>query len=295
MTPSSSVPVDKVQEYWDLRPCNLRHSQAEVGTRRYFDEVEQRKYFVEPHIPGFAEFERWRGRRVLEIGCGIGTDTINFARAGAEVTAVDLSPRSLEIAQRRAEVFELADRIRFYQADAESLSSQVPSEPYDLVYSFGVIHHTPHPERVIDDVRDHFVQPGSTLKIMVYHRYAWKVFWILLTYGKGALWKLDELIARHSEAQTGCPVTHTYSRRDLRRLLGGAFEVRNTNVEHIFPYRISDYVQYRYEKVWYFRHLPAPVFRWLEGRIGWHLCVTAEARQVATTGGGSDVTQMEEA
>ena len=166
---------------------------------------------------------------------------------------------------------------------------------HDLVYSFGVIHHTPHPERVIDDVRDHFVQPGSTLKIMVYHRYAWKVFWILLTYGKGALWKLDELIARHSEAQTGCPVTHTYSRRDLRRLLGGAFEVRNTNVEHIFPYRISDYVQYRYEKVWYFRHLPAPVFRWLEGRIGWHLCVTAEARQVATTGGGSDVTQMEEA
>ena len=65
-------------------------------------------------------------------------------------------------------------------------------------------------------------------------------------------------------------------------------------MEHIFPYQLSDYVQYRYEKVWYFRYLPAPVFRWLEGKMGWHLCVTAEARQVATTGGGSDVTQAEE-
>ena len=66
-----------------------------VGSREYFDEVEARKYLVEPHIPGFADFERWRGKRVLEVGCGIGTDSINFARAGAELTAVDLSPESL--------------------------------------------------------------------------------------------------------------------------------------------------------------------------------------------------------
>ena len=92
-----------------------------MGTRQYFDEVEQRKYRVEPHIPGFAEFEKWRGKKVLEIGCGIGTDTINFARAGAEVTAIDLSEKSLEMARRRAEVFGLKDRIRFIQADSEHL------------------------------------------------------------------------------------------------------------------------------------------------------------------------------
>src|SRR5215470_19130348 len=99
--------VEDVRRYWNARPCNIRHSQKPIGSREYFDEVEARKYFVEPHIPGFADFERWQGKRVLEIGCGIGTDTMNFARAGAEVTAVDLSEKSLEIARQRASVYGL--------------------------------------------------------------------------------------------------------------------------------------------------------------------------------------------
>ena len=143
------APIDSVRQYWNSRPCNIRHSPKPVGTKEYFDEVEARKYFVEPHIPGFADFARWRGRRVLEIGCGIGTDTVNFARGGANVTAVDLTEKSLEVAKQRAKIFGLEDRIRFFQANAEELSSYVPVEPYDLVYSFGVVHHTPHPERVI--------------------------------------------------------------------------------------------------------------------------------------------------
>src|SRR5262249_2171598 len=109
----SDTALEAVQSYWNTRPCNIRHSPRAVGTREYFDEVEARKYFVEPHIPMFAEFERWRGKKVLEIGCGIGTDTINFARHGAYVTAVDLTERSLEVARKRAEVFGLQDRVRF--------------------------------------------------------------------------------------------------------------------------------------------------------------------------------------
>jgi len=271
-----SVPIERVREFWDRRPCNIRHSPKPVGTREYFDEVEARKYFVEPHIPVFAEFPRWRGKRVLEIGCGIGTDTINFARHGALVTAVELSEKSLEIAKKRAEVYGLQDRIRFFWGDAENLTQFVPVEPYDLIYSFGVIHHTPRPERAVNQMR-YYAQPGTTVKIMVYYRYSWKVLWILLTYGKGQFWRLAELIAQHSEAQTGCPVTYTYTRREARQLLESAgFKVREMWVDHIFPYRIPDYIQYRYVKTWYFRWLPKPVFRWLERNFGWHLCITAE-------------------
>src|SRR3954447_24379727 len=142
------TPLGKVREYWNSRPCNIRHSPKPVGTREYFDEVEARKYMVEFHIPGFADFASWKGKKVLEIGCGIGTDTMNFARAGAQVTAVDLTERSLEVARQRAKVFQLEDRITFIQANAEDLSSYVPVQEYDLIYSFGVIHHTPHPELV---------------------------------------------------------------------------------------------------------------------------------------------------
>ena len=268
------VGVEAVRNYWDSRPCNLRHSPSPVGSRQYFDEVEQRKYFVEPHIPQFAEFPRWRGKRVLEIGCGIGTDTMNFARAGAQVTAVDLSSRSLEMARQRAEIYELSERITFVQADAEQLSDSVPPEPYDLVYSFGVIHHTPNPERVMAQIRGHFVHPGSVLKIMVYHRTSWKVAAIVLREGHGAFWKLEELVARSSEAQSGCPVTYTYTRRSVADLLAG-FSIDDIFVDHIFPYRVQDYVQYRYVREWYFRWMPASMYRGLERRLGWHMCVTA--------------------
>jgi 2-polyprenyl-3-methyl-5-hydroxy-6-metoxy-1,4-benzoquinol methylase len=270
---SCSRTIDDVRRYWDARPCNIRHSRKQVGTREYFEEVEARKYFVEPHIPAFAEFDRWKGKKVLEIGCGIGTDTIRFARAGARVTTVDLSEESLAVARKRAAAFDLGEHVTFYRTDAERLSEVVPVETYDLVYSFGVVHHTPHPQNVIREMRK-YMGPRSVLKMMVYHRYSYKVLWILLRCGKGAFWKLDELIARHSEAQTGCPVTHTYSRRSVRDLLEG-FTVDQVAVDHIFPYRIPEYKQYQYRKTWLFRGMPAPLFRRLERWWGWHLCVTA--------------------
>lgn len=276
-----AIPIDQVRSYWNARPCNIRHSDKTVGSKEYFNEVEWRKYFVEPHIPAFADFEKWRGKRVLEVGCGIGTDTINFARHGAVVTAVDLSDKSLEVARQRAQAFGLGDRIRFFQANAERLSDSVPVEGYDLVYSFGVIHHTPHPDRALEEVRK-YLSPGGTLKIMVYHRRSWKVLWIGLTYGRGRFWRLPELVAAYSEAQTGCPVTYTYTRRQGRELLEAhGFRVNETQVDHIFPYRIEDYVRYRYRVVWYFRWLPRGVFRWLERRFGWHLCLTATAPPAA--------------
>jgi SAM-dependent methyltransferase len=268
------VPISTVREFWNARPCNIRHSPKPVGEREYFDEVESRKYFVEPHIPRFAEFSRWAGKRVLEVGCGIGTDTINFARAGAQVTAVDLSERSLEVARQRAAVYG-CNNIAFVHANVEELSEVLRGEQYDLVYSFGVIHHTPRPEVALRELVA-LLRPGGTLKVMVYHRRSWKVFSIVASRGRGAFWDLEGIVARHSEAQEGCPVTYTYTRAQARRLIEAAgCQIRDVFVDHIFAWRIPDYVNYRYRRVWYVRLLPVPIFHWLERRLGWHLCLTA--------------------
>ena len=72
-----------VVSFWDSRPCNINHSSCEKGTKKYFREVTEKKYKVEPHILSFANFKEWRGKKVLEIGCGLGTAAQSFAEAGA--------------------------------------------------------------------------------------------------------------------------------------------------------------------------------------------------------------------
>ena len=265
----SSHIIGQVREYWNCRPCNIRHSPKPVMTREYFDEVEVRKYFVEPHIPGFAQFERWKGKKVLEIGCGIGTDSINFVRAGAALTVVELSEKSLEICRKRFEVYGL--KARFYCGNAEELSTFLPVEPYDVIYSFGVIHHTPNPERVLSEIK-RYCKPETEIRVMLYSRWSWKVFWIILKYGQGAFWRANKVVRTYSEAQTGCPVTYYYSFRDIRRLMKD-YRIVQMYKDHIFPYKIDKYINYQYEWVWYLRWMPKPIFRWMERRFGWHTLV----------------------
>ena len=252
--------IETVKAYWDARPCNIRHSAKPVGSREYFDEVEQRKYFVEPHIPGFAQFDRWKGKKVLEVGCGIGTDTINFARAGARITACDVSEQSLAVARQRANAFGLSDRIRFVEANAEELTKYLPAEKFDLVYSFGVIHHTPRPERAIQQIRE-YLSASSEFRMMVYAKNSWKA--IMIDGG------FDQ-----PEAQSGCPVAFTYTYDEIRNLLTG-FEILNVEQEHIFPFVVERYIKYEYEIVPWFAAMPQPMFRALEKRLGWHMLVTA--------------------
>jgi hypothetical protein len=145
------------------------------------------------------------------------------------------------------------------------------------VYSIGVIHHSPHPDAVLDQVRN-YLEPGGTLKLMVYHRRSWKVLWILFTYGRGRFWDLENIVAEHSEAQTGCPVTYSYGRSEAQQFMEAhRFHVTDLHVDHVFPYRIPDYVEYRYVREWYFRWMPDAVFRKLERQFGWHLLITAKA------------------
>ena len=264
--------VHDVKEYWDRRPCNIRHSPKPIATREYFEEVEERKYLVEPHIPVFAAFPRWRGKDVLEIGCGIGTDSVNFVRNGANLTIVELSSESLAIAKKRLALEGL--KANFVNGNAEELNQLLPPDKkFDLIYSFGVIHHTPYPERVVSAIAGR-LKPDGELRLMVYARHSWKVLWIYARYAWRERWNWRGLVAKYSEAEIGSPVSYIYSRREARALLRG-FEVVSMTKDHIFPYRIPDYVEYRYIRSWYFRWMPNSWFRWLERRLGWHLLIVA--------------------
>jgi 2-polyprenyl-3-methyl-5-hydroxy-6-metoxy-1,4-benzoquinol methylase len=269
----ANVPIDRVRDFWNAAPCNIRHSTKSVGTREYFDEVERRKYFVEPHIPGFADFPKWAGCRVLEIGCGLGTDTVNFARAGAQVTAVELSDESAALARKRLDVYGLSERATIRVGNAEELPEILTPQPFDLVYSFGVIHHSPHPRRIVEHLRA-YMTPHSELRLMVYARVSYKLFAIMKDEGVWDMARIDELIARRSEAQTGCPVTYTYNDETLRALLDG-FDITEVRKAHIFTWDIEAYRHHEYRKAAEWANVGDAELSRLERELGWHLLVRA--------------------
>ncbi|MFZ4100196.1 MAG: class I SAM-dependent methyltransferase [Chlamydiia bacterium] len=252
------ISTDTVRDYWDRRPCNIRHSTAPIGSAQYFQEVEARKYLIEPHIPGFADFPSWAGKRVLDVGCGIGTMGIGFARAGALYTGFELSQVSLDIAKARFDV--LSQLGRFVLGDAEQLSDYFPSEKFDLVFSFGVIHHAPNPPKIIQEIRK-IIAPDGVLKIMLYAKNSWKQ--IMIDAG------LDQ-----PEAQSGCPIAISYTPEEVRELLDG-FDIVSIEQDHIFPYQVDHYVNYEYVRQPWFEAMPPDMFRALERSLGWHLCITA--------------------
>jgi len=242
--------IQEVEKYWDERPCNLKHSSSPFLTKKYFDEVEKRKYFVESHIPKFAEFPIWKNKRVLEIGCGIGTDAVNFARHGASYTGIELSPFSLWITQERFRVYGLKGRL--IRGDAENTLLDY----FDLIYSFGVIHHSPNPQLIVDNVKE-MMHPNSIFKLMLYSKYSYKNFRIKLG--------LDQ-----PEAQENCPIANTYSYKDIKNLLGG-FKILEIKKDHIFKWDIESYKRYEY------RHnliSQVPGFKQLEKVAGWHTLIT---------------------
>lgn len=259
---NESVSIEKVKDYWNRRPCNIRHSTASPGSKLYFDQVEARKYKVEPHILGFTEFEKWRGKKVLEVGCGIGTAAVSFAREGADYTGIELSEESLNITRRRFHVYNLSGQ--FYLGNAENLSEFVPVEQYDLVYSFGVIHHSPHPEKIVTEVKK-YMMPESEFRLMLYAKNSWKNIMIEAGYDQ-------------PEAQSGCPIAWTYTHDEIRHLLKD-FEIIDLRQDHIFPYVIEKYIQQKYELQPWFANMPESMFNALKKILGWHTLIRAKLKK----------------
>ncbi len=156
---------ERVRSFWQANPCGTKFADAEPGTREFFRRVEEHRYAKEWHIPEAAGFAEARGLRVLEIGCGLGTDGAQFARAGAIYTGVDLTDAAVGLARRRFELDELPGEFRV--ADAENLS--FADNSFDLVYSHGVLHHTPDTVRAVSEVH-RVLKPKGRAVVMLYHR-----------------------------------------------------------------------------------------------------------------------------
>jgi ubiquinone/menaquinone biosynthesis C-methylase UbiE len=156
---------ERVRAFWQANPCGTKFADAPPGTRLFYERVEEHRYTKEWHIPLAAGFAAAKGQRVLEIGCGLGTDGAQFAKAGAIYTGVDLTDAAVELAQKRFELFGLPGAFR--TADAENLD--FADESFDLVYSHGVLHHTPDTERAVREVH-RVLRPGGRAVVMLYHR-----------------------------------------------------------------------------------------------------------------------------
>lgn len=156
---------ERVRAFWQDHPCGTKFADAPPGSRRFYELVEAHRYDKEWHIPIAARFDQTKDLRVLEIGCGLGTDGAQFAKAGADYTGIDLTDAAVELAQKRFELFNLPGT--FQVADAESLDFH--DNTFDLVYSHGVLHHTPNTAGAIKEVH-RVLKPGGRAMVMLYHR-----------------------------------------------------------------------------------------------------------------------------
>ena len=179
---------ERVRAFWQANPCGVKFAEAEPGTRRFYELVEAHRYKKEWHIPAAADFAAARGLKILEIGCGLGTDGAQFAKAGADYTGVDLTDAAVELARRRFELFDLPGK--FQTADAEKLDFD--DESFDLVYSHGVLHHTPDTAKAVREIH-RVLRPGGRAIVMLYHRnsYNYRVNISLLRRAGAQLLKWD--------------------------------------------------------------------------------------------------------
>lgn len=249
---------EKIRRYWNTQPCNIKHGQSDLGTPEFFREVSERRYRVEPHIAEFAGFHLWAGKRVLEIGCGIGSDAEEFAKAGAEYVGIDLSEQSVALSQNRFEVLELEGE--FHVKDASKSFADLGT--FDLVYSYGVIHHFPGIDTIIENVKEVLV-PGGEFRFMVYAKNSWKYAMIQ----KG----LDQF-----EAQAGCPYAQAYSKDEIQHLLEDGWKIERLRQDHCFMYNVDAYKQGRYELEPWFEAMSESHRQAVREYLGWHLLVKAK-------------------
>jgi len=153
-----------VRDFWDAASCGEELYMQGTDAKAKFNNQLQERYRLEPYILSFADFKNYFQKQVLEIGVGLGADHQKFAESGADLYGCDLTPRAVEYTKERLELFGLSSRLQV--ADAEKLPFK--NEQFDLVYSWGVIHHSPDTPQCIKEIY-RVLKPGSEAKVMIYH------------------------------------------------------------------------------------------------------------------------------
>jgi SAM-dependent methyltransferase len=244
-------PIDEVRAYWDHHIHDLEITRHPVGSPGFFADLDQYHFEKLHHLLELVDFDGYRGRAVLEVGCGAGVDLARFAKGGATVTGVDLAPSAIALAQTNFEQQGL--RGDFRVANGEQLPFADGS--FDLVFAHGVVQYTADPRRLVGECR-RVLKPGGEAIFQVYNRVSWL----------NALSKLMHVGLEHENA----PVLLKFSIGEFRRLLEGFADVR------IVPERFP--VKSRLHGGWKgmlfntcfvgaFNALPRPAVR----RFGWHL------------------------
>ena len=251
MSPATAATTDDVRRYWNQHIHDLEITTHPVGTPGFFADLDQYHFEKLHHLLRLVDFNGYRGRRVLEVGCGAGTDLVRFAQGGAIVTGVDLSPSAIALARQNFAQHGLAADLR--EADGEQLP--FPDNSFDFVYAHGVVQYTGHDRQLVEECR-RVLKPGCQAVFQVYNRVSWL----------NALSKLMKVPLEHEDA----PVLNKYSVAEFRALLHGFADVRI--VEERFPVKSRLHggwkgLVFNTFFVGTFNALPRTLVR----RFGWHL------------------------
>ena len=258
----------RARKQWASDPAGAVYGRAhEFGSREFFEEVERHRYQdYAPWMPEVMGFNQHAGKRLLEVGCGMGTDLLQFARGGAICTGVDLTPRSIEISRHRFKLYGVP--ATFLIADGETLP--FPDNCFDVVYSNGVLHHTPDTAGAVKEIH-RVLRPGGVAKVMLYYRDSLN-YWgeIMLHRGllRGQLLRgktPEQIMGRFVEVgeQTD-PLVKVYSRSQARRLFQNFRTV---------DFQINQMTRAEFHALG--PVIPESWFRALRKRFGWSLIITA--------------------
>jgi ubiquinone/menaquinone biosynthesis C-methylase UbiE len=206
---------------WTNDPCGTVAGDFEEGSKEFFEAVAKNRYKAyAPWLKKLIDGIDVKDKTVLELGCGLGTDLMSFARNGAKVIGLDLTPKHIEFAKKLFKISNMP--AEFVLGDAESMD--IPSESIDVVYSFGVLHHTPHIDKAVAEIQ-RVLKPGGLAVVGLYHKNSWQ-YWIniFLIHGvfkrKLANMTMNDLLSSVIEYSTSGarPLVNVYTKSDCRRM-----------------------------------------------------------------------------